>query len=73
MLDKSIPYVPILMRRDPGTPPPDFALPPGFRFAYYAPGDEKEWARIETSVLEFEFEMDALLYFQADPLRSINS
>ena len=54
------------MRRNPGTPPPDFALPPGFRFAYYAPGDEKEWARIETSVLEFECEMDALLYFQKE-------
>jgi len=66
MLDKSVPYAPITMRRDPGTPPPDFALPPGYRFAFYAPGDEKAWARIETSVLEFECEMDALLYFQGD-------
>ena len=64
MLDKSVPYVDICMRRDPGTPNPVCALPPGYRFSYYAPGDEKEWARIETSVLEFDGEMDALLYFQ---------
>ena len=66
MLDKSVPYVDICMRREPGTPNPAGALPPGYRFAYYAPGDEKSWARIETSVLEFDSEMDALLYFQRD-------
>jgi len=66
MLDKSVSYVSILMRRDQGTPAPDFSLPEGYKFVYYAPGDEKDWARIETSVLEFECEMDALLYFQRD-------
>ena len=66
MLDKSLPYISICMRRDQGTPPPDFSLPPGFRFVYYTPGDEKDWARIETSVLEFDCELDALLYFQAE-------
>ena len=66
MLDKSVQYVPIVMRRDRGAALPDYALPEGFRFVYYASGDEKEWARIETSVLEFKSEMDALLYFQRE-------
>lgn len=66
MLDKSIPYVYVLMRREQGCPVPEFALPPGYRFAFYTPGCEKDWARIETSVLEFDCEMDALLYFQQD-------
>ena len=66
MLDKSVQYIDICMRREIGTPVPEFALPDGYRYAFYKPGDEKEWARIETSVLEFDCEMDALLYFQRD-------
>ena len=66
MLDKSIPYVGIIMRRTAGSPLPDATLPPGYGFVYFKNGDEKDWARIETSVLEFDDEMDALLYFQKD-------
>jgi GNAT superfamily N-acetyltransferase len=64
MLDKSIPYADFAMRRRAGAPLPDDVLPPGFSLAMYEPGSEKDWARIETSVLEFTCEMDALLYFQ---------
>lgn len=31
---------------------------------FYQPGDEKEWCKIETAVLEFETEKDAMDYFQ---------
>ena len=66
MIDKSVRYEPITMRRDPGTPPPDFELPAGYGFVYYKPGDEIDWARIEASVDEFDCEADALNYFQRD-------
>lgn len=66
MLDKSIPYISICMKREAGTPIPEFKLPSGYAFTFYEPGCEKDWARIETSVLEFDCEMDALLYFQKD-------
>ena len=66
MLDKSIPYVPLCMRRDPQNPLPTHPLPEGFRFVFYDAGAECDWARIETSVLEFDSEMDALLYFQKE-------
>jgi len=66
MLDKSVEYVDILMRRKQGTPVPVFELPEGYTYSYYKPGDEKAWAKIETSVLEFDDELDALLYFQKE-------
>jgi len=52
------------MRRDAGTPIPSFPLPEGFRFALYKDGDEAAWAKLETSVLEFDSEFAALLYFK---------
>ena len=64
MLDKSVPYVDVMMRRDAGVPLPEFPLPEGYRVVRYQPGDEKAWARIEASVLEFPDALDALLYYQ---------
>ena len=66
MLDISVPYVSFVMKRDAGTPIPECNLPEGYRFVFYSPGDEKDWARIEKSVLEFDDELDALLYFQEE-------
>ena len=66
MIDKSVPYIPVIMRRDPGLPLPDYPLPEGFSYKMYEPGDEKEWARIEASVGEFDCEMDALLHYQEE-------
>ena len=63
MLDKSVPYASFLMRREKDTPVPEYKLPGGYKFAMYKPGDEKSWAEIETSVLEFDKEADALEYF----------
>jgi len=66
MLDKSVPYIEIIMHREAGVEIPTYPLPEGYSFKIYEPGDEKEWARIETSVGEFDNEMDALLYFQKE-------
>lgn len=66
MIDRSVPYVDILMHRKKGTPLPNFPLPPGFAFTFYHPGDEAAWAEIETAVLEFESEADALAYIKKE-------
>ena len=72
MLDKSIPYFDVLMHRKKGTPVPRFALPDGFAFSFFQPGDEKSWAEIETSVLEFSGEPDALMYFRENYMPQIS-
>lgn len=68
MLDKSVPYIDVLMHRKKGSPVKKIPLPPGYGISFFKAGDEKDWARIETSVLEFKNEMDALIYFQGDYL-----
>jgi ribosomal protein S18 acetylase RimI-like enzyme len=70
MLDKSIPYKNIIMRmpavRVASVLPPD--LPEGYGFRMFRDGDEDHWARIETSVLEFDSEAEARAYFIRDYL-----
>lgn len=66
MLDKSVPYIDFLMRRKKGSTIPIYDLPDGYKFVLYKPSDEKSWAEIETSVLEFENESDALDYFNKE-------
>ena len=75
MLDKSVPYAGFYMQRAAGTPIASYPLPDGFVIAFYSDGDEASWARIETSVLEFDSEFAALMHFNenfmpyADELR----
>ena len=64
MLDKSIPYVGLYMRRPAGKPIAQVPLPYGYDFTFYKSGDELDWARLETSVLEFSSEFAALLHFK---------
>jgi len=66
MLDKTIPYAGIYMRRKAGMPIPDHPLPDGFRFSFFDGGDEESWARIEVSVLEFSSEFAAILHFKKE-------
>jgi len=66
MLDKSIPFAKLKMVRRAGTPIPEFPLPDGFRYVFYKDGDETDWARMETSVGEFDSEFAALLRFKED-------
>ncbi|MDR2166233.1 MAG: GNAT family N-acetyltransferase [Clostridiales bacterium] len=66
MLDKSIAYRNIIMKigheKISEIAPP--ILPEGYSFRFFKAGDEAHWARIETSVLEFESEDKALEYFR---------
>ena len=64
MLDKSVPYAGLNMCRGAGRPVLPCSLPDGFKFAFWRDGDEKSWAGIEASVLEFESEFAAVLHFK---------
>jgi GNAT superfamily N-acetyltransferase len=64
MLDKSVPYAGLFMRRPAGAVLLQAALPDGFAFSFFEDGNESDWARIETSVLEFDSEFAALLYYK---------
>ncbi|MDT2702125.1 GNAT family N-acetyltransferase [Enterococcus dongliensis] len=65
MLDKSVPYIPFTMFRSSNAPSlPKIQLPEGYCLVFYQPGDEKDWCRIETAVLEFDTEQAAADYFQ---------
>ncbi|QSX05111.1 GNAT family N-acetyltransferase [Sedimentibacter sp. zth1] len=72
MLDKSIQYYDVIMKRKMGTLIPSPYLPDGFRFAFFKLGDEKSWAEIETSVGEFKDVNYALKYFQDNYLPYLN-
>lgn len=71
VLDKSLPYFNVIMKRRAGVPIVVHKLPPGFAFRWFAPGDEISWAGIETSVGEFQTEAQALEYFQQRYLPNI--
>jgi len=64
MLDKTVPYFQLRMRRRARTPTTEFPLPEGFRFVFYTEGDESVWAAIEDSVGEFDSEFAALIHFK---------
>ena len=64
MLDKTVPYAGLFMRREAGVQTAAYPLPDGYRFAFYNDGDEISWARLEASVLEFDNEFAALMHFK---------
>ncbi|BCA86720.1 N-acetyltransferase [Enterococcus saigonensis] len=64
LLDKSIPYKEVWMKRQLTRPILAATLPKGFSFQFYQKGDEKSWSEIETSVLEFENKAEAMNYFK---------
>lgn len=66
MLDKSLPYIGIIMVREPAPLPPAPVLPAPFQLVRYRPGLEEGWADIETSAGEFEHREDALAYFHKE-------
>ncbi len=65
MLDKSVPYYNIIMKRCKGNLIQEVFLKKGFSFVNYKPGDENAWAKIETSVGEFDCIADSLSYFRS--------
>ena len=68
MLDKTVPYFNVIMKRGVREPTSEFDLPPGFSWTRFIHGNETEWASIETSVGEFASEQEALEYFQREYL-----
>ena len=66
MLDKSVPYAYFYMHRKAGAPIAHFPLPEGYKYVLYSKGDEYNWARIETAVLEFEDAFTALMRFNRE-------
>lgn len=49
MLDKTLPWPRVILKRDPGTPLPPGCLPQGYVFVSYQDGDEQAWAELELS------------------------
>ena len=60
MLDKSIKFHSIIMKNPNYKEPEAVAIPKGFSVRFYQEGDEKSWALIQNSVLEFNSVQDAL-------------
>lgn len=54
MLDKTVPFHSIIMKREYSKPSAKITLPAGYKARTYQKGDEIAWAEIETQVLEFE-------------------
>ncbi|MBW5449467.1 GNAT family N-acetyltransferase [Cohnella sp. CFH 77786] len=68
MLDKTLPYYNIIMKRRAGLPFSQPELPEGYSFTLYSAGMERNWAEIETSVGEFNDKKEALEYFRKEYL-----
>jgi len=69
MLDKSLPYLNILMKRSADAPDIDlqsYSLPQGYVLRPFAPADQAGWAEILESVLEFGSREEALAFFASD-------
>ncbi|GCE28712.1 N-acetyltransferase [Dictyobacter alpinus] len=66
MLDKSIEALRVILKRNPGTPLPPVALPPGYSFVTYEPGDEQAWAEIETSAGTFNNVEEGVKFFRQE-------
>lgn len=72
MLDKSIPYKHILMKRPEGVAIKNYELPIGFSFCFYNKGNELDWAEIENSAQEFDDLTVALKYYNNEFMSSMD-
>lgn len=70
MLDKSLPFTPLMMIKKDTRTYPKYKLPDGYSFAFYKAGDEKSWAALECSVGQFNDEAPALRMFEAEFLKN---
>lgn len=72
MLDKTIPYYNIIMKRIKGTVFPEVILPDGYSFSSFSEGDEIYWAEIMTSIGEFDNISEALDCFRNEYLSNLD-
>ena len=65
MLDKSVPYISVIMLKE-NKDYPVYYLPPEYRFQMYKEGTEEQWAELEASVDEFSDKKSALEHFKKE-------
>lgn len=70
MLDKSLPFIPLMMTKNDTKNYPHFNLPEGYTFRFYQAGDEHLWAAIECAVGQFDSEEPALRMFRGEFLNN---
>ncbi|WP_127530111.1 GNAT family N-acetyltransferase [Paenibacillus kobensis] len=63
MLDTSLDWFRVILKREQGTPLPQASLPSGYSIVTFQSGDEEAWGEIEASVLEFADKDAATEYF----------
>ncbi len=63
MIDKSLPYIPIVLTKTDTRNYPRHDLPEGYSFAFYQKGDERAWAELEYSLGQFESVEDGIECF----------
>jgi GNAT superfamily N-acetyltransferase len=66
MLDKSLEYFRVILKRKARTPIPLAPLPIDYQFVNYMSGDEQAWGEIEAAVLEFDTVEEAVDYFKTN-------
>lgn len=66
MLDKSLPYTPLMMTKTDTENYPKFDLPEGYAFRFYRAGDEEKWAALECALGQFDNMDVALRVFRAE-------
>ncbi len=71
MLDRTIPFFNTILRCD-GYFPRRVTLPDGYRIGAYQPGNERDWARLECAVGDFDSEEEAAAYFREKYLAAGN-
>ena len=69
MLDKSIPYYPLMMYKTDTDSYPHYDLPDGYEFVLYQKGDERHWVEIEMSVGQFATEEEGHSCFRREFLQ----
>lgn len=69
MLDKSLELCYVLMEKTDTDSYPVYALPDGYRFRFYRPGDEVAWAELEVSVGQFSTTEEGVRCFEREFVR----
>ena len=70
MLDKSLPYHPLIMTKTDTENYPHYDLPEGYSFRFYKEGDEMHWVRLECALGQFDTEEAGLRVFSKEFLEN---
>ena len=66
MMDKTIPYIGVIMTCQDPTSYPHCPLPRGYEIRMYEPGMEEDWAALQASVEHMETAEEALAHFNEE-------